>query len=85
MNTRQTRRLVRDYAEARGVAVRNASWTNKCRDEHKRNLGFECLFGTEFTESDCAWLRWMTGCSEVRTSTSERGLNYIRLLGVEFN
>lgn len=85
LNTKQARTLVRTYAEAKGVAIRNASWTNKCKDEHKRNLAFECLFGTAFTESDCAWLRWMTGCAEVRTTTSEQGLNYVRLLGVEFN
>ena len=85
LNTIETRDLVRTYAEAQGVALRNASWTNKAADDNKRNLGFEMLFGTRFTESDCAYLKWMTGCAAVRTSTSEQGYNYVRLLGVAFD
>ena len=85
LNTIETRKMVRDFAEAQGVALRNASWTNMSKDSNKRNLGFEMLFGTKFTESDCAYLKWMTGCKKVRTSTSERGFNYVRLLGVAFN
>jgi len=85
LNTIETRKMVRDFAEAQGVALRNGGYTNKCADESKRNLAFEMLFGTKFTESDCAYLKWMTGCKTVRTSTSEQGYNYVRLLGVQFN
>ena len=85
LNTKETRKMVRAFAEAQGVALRNMSWTNKSADDSKRNLGFEMLFGTKFTESDCAYLKWMTGCKTVRTSTSEQGFNYVRLLGVAFN
>tara|TARA_Y100000022_G_scaffold28517_1_gene22044 strand:- start:231 stop:491 length:261 start_codon:yes stop_codon:yes gene_type:complete len=85
LNTIETRKMVRAFAEAQGVALRNASWTNRAKDSNKRNLGFEMLFGTKFTDSDCAYLKWMTGCKTVRTSTSEQGYNYVRLLGVQFN
>ena len=85
LNTKETRELIRTYAEAQGVALRNDSWTNKAADDSKRNLGFEMLFGTRFTESDCAYLKWMTGCKTVRTSTSEQGYNYVRLQGVAFD
>jgi len=85
LNTKETRKMVRTYAEAKGVALRNASWTNRSKDSNKRNLGFEMLFGTSFTKEDCRLLQWMTGCTAVRTSTSEQGYNYVRLLGVQFN
>ena len=84
LNTKQTRKFVRNFGEVKGVCIRANSWTNKCSDNSKRNLGFEMLYGTRFTKEDCAYIRWMTGCKRVRTSTSTRGLNYVRLLGVEF-
>ena len=57
LNTIETRKMVRAFAEAQGVALRNMSWTNKSADDSKRNLGFEMLFGTKFTAVSYTHLR----------------------------
>ena len=84
LNTKQARKFIRNFGEVKGVCIRADSWTNKCSDDSKRNLGFEMLYGTRFTKEDCTYIRWMTGCKRVRITTSTRGYNYIRLQHVAY-
>ena len=49
LNTIETRKMVRAFAEAQGVALRNMSWTNKSADDRKRL----CLFKMDDWLQDC--------------------------------
>ena len=85
MNTKETRKLVRDYCAARGQNYNGLTWTNAAADSSKRNLAFNLTYGVKLDESDCRYLRWMTQCKDVTLTTSERGHNYLRMTGVQFN
>lgn len=85
MNTKETRKLVRDYCAARGQNYNGLTWTNAAADSSKRNLAFNLTYGVKLDESDCRYLRWMTQCKEVTLTTSERGWQYLRMTGVAFN
>lgn len=84
LNTKQTRELVKAYLAARGQQHIGLNYTNKSSDESKRNLAFSLGFGVVLDESDCRYLRWMTGCKDVKLTTSDRGIDYLRLVGVSF-
>ena len=86
LDTKQTRRLVKTLAFGQGISLRNHSWTDAHNtDNSKRNLCYEMNGIKKFTQGDCNFLQFMTGCKNVQLTTSDRGYNYLRLTGVKFN
>lgn len=91
LNTKETRKLVKEYAKFRGVELldNGYGWTNRAMtngkaDPRRRNLCFE-FFDKGLTKEDMRYLHWLTGCKKVhQTHSKHTGHNYIRLQGVKF-
>ena len=84
MNTKEARNLVRSIIKSKNTAVWN-TWTNAVEkdlavDATKRNLCFG-LLGDKFTDEECKWLQFITGCKKVHFTHNGQ---YLRLLGVKF-
>ena len=84
LNTKETRKMVWDMIAQKNSVVWN-TWTNTVEkdcavDNTVRNLCFGIL-GEKFTEAECKWLQFMTGCKKVHFTHNKQ---YLRLLGVKF-
>ena len=84
LNTKETRKLVWDMIAQKRSSVWN-TWTNTVEkdcavDNSVRNLCFGIL-GDKFTEAECAWLKFITGCKKVHFTANGE---YLRLLGVKY-
>ena len=84
LNTKETRKLVWDMIAQKNTAVWR-TWTNAVEKDlevvkDKRNLCFG-LLGDKFTEAECNYLQFMTGCKKVHFTHNGQ---YLRLLGVKF-
>ena len=76
--------MVRSIIKSKNTAVWN-TWTNAVEKDlavvkDKRNLCFG-LLGDKFTEEECKWLQFMTGCNKVHFTHNGQ---YLRLLGVKY-
>ena len=85
LNTKQTRKLVHDMIAQKNCGVWR-TWTNAVEKDlavvkDKRNLCFG-IFGDKFTQAECNWLRFATGCDKVHFTDNGR---YLRLLGVKYD
>lgn len=85
MNTKETRKMVWDMIAQKNTAVWR-TWTNGVQKDYedvkdKRNLCFG-LLGDKFTEEECNYLQFMTGCKKVHFTNNGQ---YLRLLGVKFD
>ena len=84
LNTKQARKLVADMIAQKDTGVWR-TWTNGVQKDledvkDRRNLCFG-IIGDKFTQAECNWLRFATGCDKVHFTDNGR---YLRLLGVKF-